>query len=301
MSRVLVLFFAIGLVGGGCDNGSTATHPDMSMFDAGGADSAMPTPIGGDCTSNAQCTLGQSPQCFRTHTTDPGFCQAKCATNANCGDGATCVKFSDGNFCMRNCTTGADCPTAMACWQFAEGNVCFRDTDLNCDPTVAACTVPVTSVPGGCIREAVGAGKTGSCFATCVAGIGTCPPQGTSRRMCIVFDQTVDFSTFMPTGDAFKGPVCDFIGMESIADGAECLSSDGNHYVDICHEGSECDLDKSAANPSPDKKCHPLCYKAGFTPPMTGFPDGGVPSMTCANCTDAFGLFSTPTPIGLCK
>jgi hypothetical protein len=307
MARYLVVMVGLALGAAGCSDDETARPMDMAVADLAAALDLQPGPsIGADCRTNTDCRDGNTPTCFKASGSVTGFCSAKCTKNTDCGNAATCVQFSDGNFCMKNCSTGTDCPMSQSCFISLSNNpVCFPSCNsntfcLDCDPTVAACKTKVGSLDGGCIRRAAGMGKTGMCKASCVAGSGTCPLNGTTVQQCLVFDQTTD-SSGMATGDALKGPICTsaLASTDQKNDGEECLYSDGNHYIDVCHDGSECDLFMGATN-MPDQKCHPLCYKSGFMP-MGSVPDGGVPAMTCADCKDAFGLFSTPTPIGLCK
>jgi hypothetical protein len=141
------------------------------------------------------------------------------------------------------------------------------------------------------------------CFDACEVGVGTCAPTtGTNApRHCVVLDATVD-ATGAATGDGLKAPICleQLPPAEQNADGAVCADM-GSNYIDACHDGSECDSVKTTSSPTPDNLCHKLCYKAGFTPSMSGLPDGGVVAMSCSNCVDTFGLFATNNPVGLCK
>jgi hypothetical protein len=272
-----------------------------------------------------------NPSCFRPTGATMGFCTADCTINAttgadngDCGDLASCIQFSDGTACIKNCQAPTDCGAGFACW-FNIG--CFPTTDLDCDPTVANCTTTAEGVPGGCTRDAVkdpNNPKTGTCHPLCEAGKGTCGPDNQGNpRTCLFFDETTD-TMQMATGDAFKGLICAFeeTAMACTPTSTGCQQPDGTFctikgvtpdnmtpsttgYIDLCHDGSECDVFKVAGkNDMPDNKCHPLCYQ-NTTPPSTtpaGTPDMGVVAMSCATgCKDAFGMFGTSVPIGLCK
>jgi hypothetical protein len=302
MKRSLWVVALLALTGG-CDDSGQNQNPDLAakkVFDASLDQSGAA--IGAECTTDANCKTGTMPSCFKA-ARGTGFCTANCQTDADCGSLSSCITFSDGKFCMRNCQSAADCSTGtgFACWI---GLGCFRASDLDCDPTMAYCST--AKIPqGGCLRQAVGtSGKLGICNSLCTVGPGTCPPNGTNAQTCLVFDETTD-SMGMATGDKFKGTVC--TGANSTAnqhaDGTECLFSDGNHYIDLCKDGSECDVFKGSTNPAPTNNCYPLCYAAGYVIPQdAGIPDGGAPAMTCATgCKDAFGLFGSSNPVGLCK
>ena len=106
---------------------------------------------------------------------------------------------------------------------------------------------------------------------------------------CVVVDAT---ST---PGDQWKGPVCLPLLQTPVADGQPCIDpSTGGYASEVCADGSSCDL-------SGDKKCYPLCLEVPGAPVPS--PDGGTIATSCAagTCQNAYGLFQTLRPAGLCK
>lgn len=318
MKRSMFLVAALAMVGVGCDDTSAPVfHPDLSVKvqpDGGAVDLSIGgSPIGGDCTKQSDCLTGTSPGCvINTHMTgSTGTCAADCTTDADCGALATCITFSNGSQCVKSCTAATDCPTGMACYV---GLGCYPTDnpglELNCDPTVAACTT-TTVKSGGCIRQAVGTGMTGQCASTCDIGVKTCPPSGTNPQHCIVLNMTADGMGGM-TGDLWNGAVCQGTApaADQNADGTECAVMQGgqtDHFIDACVDGDECDSVMTTANATPDNKCHKLCYQPATTAGLdagTVIPDGGVIAMACpggTTCKDIFGLFGTNQPIGVCE
>lgn len=256
---------------------------------------ACVTPIGGDCTSNADCTEGQGASCDRSQGASSGSCTAECSTDADCGELSLCVQFSDQPFCGRKCGGSADCPQEQVCWIALPSSapVCFGGISgitHDCDPAVVDCTVG--GKPGGCQRVAVGAGMTGRCIERCTVGDSTCAAMYGAPRGCFALDETKD-GNGQPNGDTLRGTYCQYIQPE-VGPDQECKSTDdGNHYFDICPQGYQCDL-------LGDQICHQLCYLGGFTPPP---PPMGTAVGPCASgaCKDVFGLAGTATPVGLCE
>jgi hypothetical protein len=247
------------------------------------------------------------------------MCSAECQADADCGPNAVCI-FGGGTspgVCARPCEAETDCTTGLSCWVSIGPQACWPKNGVsqggspvvfNCDPKVAGCSFSGSTLPGGCTRQILGSGLTGTCMRGCEIGAGTCPNSSTGQaQSCYFLDETVD-EMGMSTGDAMKAGVCVFV-LPEIADGSICVHpGDGQKYYDICAVGSQCDLFKSPTNPTPDEKCHKLCYLGSFTPPDAGplFGDGGV-SMGCTtgSCTDVFNLGNNPAspamPVGLCK
>jgi hypothetical protein len=285
----------------GCgDSGSHLELPDLHMPDMGGEGpdmSATPSTIGGPCTSNANCIEGKMPVCFlRTLfnnssylKTTGGYCSSKCSSDADCGANGVCVDEGTlGMWCYASCSQASDCRSpGYACLYFTP-NHCFPNGNLDCDPTAdgGVCTTAARK-PGGCLRQAFGAGKEGSCSDSCSVGAGTCPAQNGNARQCLVIDARGYTDPSASGPDTFVGPVCIASG-SSNATGTACMT-----YLDNCVDGDECYL--SSVFTSGDDKCHSLCVEGG------GNPDGGAPPCASpSSCHDVWGLFGTSHPVGLC-
>jgi hypothetical protein len=243
-------------------------------------------------------------------------------------------------YCLKTCMTENDCDStdAIGCWislfggNDKQASVCFSNDDieeygvsktLDCDPTAnnGACTFTGSSLPGGCDRQILGSGMAGFCRQGCDIGVGTCPdvPDASSRQNCYFTDFTAGSDgTANPNMDKFKGPICQAdvqvqvsssdMTKHYVPDGSACVDPTDpmmTPFFDICDLGSQCFTYSRMMSTMADNKCHKLCYLNGFTPPNPGqIDDGGVVAMTCATCTDVFGVGSSPTsptqPIGLC-
>ncbi len=323
---VLAAAFAVG----GCGGSGPAQDlgVDGMMHDLATPIDMAGGQIGAACKATSDCIAGTMPVCFTKYfdnkttnvQTPGGYCSSKCTQDSDCGSsGATCVDFgAEGKFCIAGCMQATDCRSpGYACF-FNLG--CFPNTNLNCDPTMnnGVCQFSSTK-PGGCVRQAVGTGKTGQCYEQCAAGVDTCAPFIGFTRHCQIDDERTNITDGSSTGDKWVGPIClyDPTGIAPIADGQECLYNNNGmmvHYSDICVDGDECYLTGKAPagmgfDSAGDNKCHQLCYLNNMTPstPDGGFDfaDGGVlANGSCPNamtCTDIWGLASSPYPIGLCK
>jgi hypothetical protein len=233
--------------------------------------------IGGACRSEGDCIEGAAPTCWEVSyldrvgafVTKDGYCSSPCTSDADCGSGVCVDEGADGKWCFSRCQGAADCRSGYACFPRL-GNHCFPSGGLNCDPAMGDGTCAGRgSLPGGCIRRALGSGMTGSCYDGCRAGVGSCTAVNSVFRQCIVLDETA-------MGDAFKGGVCVTAYSQSTT-GKSCQA------LDACVDGDECFL---ASFPSGDGKCHVMCNQTA----------------ACASgaCADVFGLFGTADPIGLC-
>jgi len=294
----------------GCGNSPQQQAPmDMAQaFDLRvGADLSAPTvPIGGACTTTAQCAEGKTPLCF-TKTlfnksgflpVKDGYCSSRCVDDTECGAASTCQDFgAQGKWCMAGCGTAADCRGAgYACFRY-NGGYCFTSGNLNCDPTTGDGTCTLASgAKGGCLRDAVGSGTTGTCIEGCTAGAGSCAASGGSPRQCMVYDQTStkDLQGNL-TGDKFHGAVCIFTYSQNAVD-SECkrTNADGttSDRIDACVDGAECYITFFTGG---DNRCHVMCLESGY-------PDAGAPVCPAGqSCSDVFKLFGTANPIGLCK
>jgi hypothetical protein len=276
--------------------------------------------IGADCSLATDCQHGTNPMCLKSSGQSRGMCTAECHMDADCGTNNFCILGggTQPGMCARGCSVETDCTNGLVCWVSIGSQACWTKTGVaegnnpvvfNCDPKVAGCSFAGSNLPGGCTRQILGTGLTGTCERGCEIGAGTCPNDATGQpQSCYFLDETID-DKGNPTGDAMKQGVCVFV-LPEIADGAVCTHpGDGNQYYDICAVGSQCDLVKTATDPTPDQKCHKLCYLGAFTPPDAGalFTDGGV-AMGCpggTTCTDVFNVGASPSPpempVGLCK
>jgi hypothetical protein len=195
--------------------------------------------------------------------------------------------------------------------------VCFPDGNLTCDPTMDNGRCPAgtdaNDLNGGCLRSAIGTGKTGRCEATCPVGTGTCEADlDGNPQICIVVDETRNLDG-TKTMDKFIGPVCTTKVMNPgpIGNDLDCLYTPmggmARHFIDVCNDGYECYIKGMGTGGGfdslGDDKCRRLCYKSGFTPPAV---DGGIgtPPAACGGatptCKDVWGLFATTNPVGLC-
>jgi hypothetical protein len=245
-----------------------ARPPDLPSLtpDLGGS-------VGSTCRAHEDC--GDPGFCWSSSSGN-GLCTRSCDDDRDCGADATCREYSTGRFCARDCDDAKGCPTGFACFA---GRGCYPADFLDCDPQLAKCTT-ADGQPGGCVRYAFGAGLTGFCFASCRVGVGSCPPTEDGwPQSCVVFDGTWG-------GDAFKGPIC--VGADPVANpvGFPCLDAAGEYSPWACENGSQCDLYSADA----DGLCHRLCEWSGAQQQNPG----------CA-CYDAFGLFGSATPVGLCR
>jgi|SRR5581483_2485531 len=333
MTKYLGALAGLAFLVGGCSgNGATTNDGGLDsggVFDLATSDGPSSGAIGATCKMNSDCLLGKTPTCFKTNfnnktgnvATRFGYCSSPCAMDSDCGGhGATCVDFgSDGKFCIAGCTAATDCRMFYACFNFG----CFPADNLTCDPTMNNGTCTYGTLPGGCVRQALGTGNKGECFEQCSVGVDTCAPDRNGNiRHCIVDDERYNTDNSMPpvpTNDKWVGPVCLFADttITPIADGAECIFTQANgmttHFTDICVDGDECYIMGMAAaghgfDAAGDNLCHKLCYLNNMTPstPDGGFDfaDGGALAGACPagkTCTDIWGLAATPEPVGLCK
>jgi hypothetical protein len=285
----------------GCGDGGHAT-PDAAVAVDGGAGS-----IGAPCLRDSDCTEGTSPVCFAQtllnaaggQPTPGGYCSSPCTTFHDCGNGGDCVSFlGGGSYCAAHCGGPSECRAGYACFA-VRGGSCLPSAKLTCDPTApsGACTT-ADGKPGGCLREAHGNGLTGVCLELCTPVAGACAPVGATVRQCMVYDQSGAKDVEADAPDTWKGAVC-ITNFSSNAAGVECVATDSSgktaDFLDACAPGFECNL-SGAFNG--DNRCHALCVAA---------PDGGVSDAATADCPtgqrcdDVFGLFSSTTPIGLCR
>ncbi|HZS37573.1 MAG TPA: hypothetical protein VFF06_12140, partial [Polyangia bacterium] len=298
----------LAVLAAGCGNSPQGAPMDLgATFDLNShsPDLAAPTvPIGGPCTQTAQCAEGQTPVCFTSKlfnksgflATPGGYCSSRCTDDSQCGAASTCIDLgSSGKWCMAICTTPSDCRgSGYACFRYS-GGYCFPSGNLNCDPTAGdgTCTLPTTGGKGGCLRDAVGSGVTGTCIEGCTAGAGSCAVSNGSPRQCVVYDQssTRDLSGNL-TGDKFHGAVCIFTYSQN-AVGAECkrANADGttSDRIDACADGAECYITFFTGG---DNLCHAMCL-------ANGDPDAGAPVCPAGTtCSDVFSLFATANPVG---
>jgi hypothetical protein len=266
------------------DGGAPDLHvrpPDLSSLrDLAAADTAPRPDLGGGvgsaCDSAGDCAIPGF--CWRAPS-GKGICTRSCVSDGDCGASASCLEYSTGWFCARDCVDSNGCPDGFACFV---GQGCYPADILDCDPRVAACNTSETGEPGGCVRYALGAGESGLCFASCHVGAGSCPPEeGGWPQSCVVFDATLG-------GDAFKGPIC--VPSDPVANpiGFPCLDDAGRYSPWACADGSQCDLYSVDA----DGLCHALCEES---------PLQAQQQTASCRCVDAFGLFGSATPVGLCR
>jgi hypothetical protein len=288
----------------GCgDNGEKPADLGMGAMDlpASGADlSARPNPIGGPCTSAAQCSEGTTPVCFAKHLynesdkleTANGYCSARCTDDTDCGESGVCYDGgTSGKWCLATCKLATDCRSnGYACF-LGSPRYCFPNANLSCDPTAPGGTcITFKSKHGGCFREAAGTGMTGYCWESCDVGAGSCPISAGSKRQCVVYDERSRKDPAASTNDTFAGGICiNTYAANAVA--TECLNA-GSDRLDACVDGAECYLADVFTNG--DNLCHTLCVPDGAA-------DGGAPSCVGpAVCTDVWGLFATAKPVGLC-
>src|SRR5437016_5735994 len=104
--------------------GGTANAPmDLAVGDLRPAPdlSALASPIGGPCTSTANCIEGTTPVCFTEMLfnssgkipTPDGYCSSKCTTDDDCGANSVCIsQGTSGNWCFASCSVAKDCRAA---------------------------------------------------------------------------------------------------------------------------------------------------------------------------------------------
>jgi hypothetical protein len=259
------------------------------------------SPLGGSCTSDKDCSEGTKPTCFQqwafnvpeTDATPGGYCTSSCTSDSDCGPSGTCVSEGTyGNWCFAPCQQPSDCRSpGYACFYDSAVPHCFPAANLDCDPTVADGACGTSIEPGGCVRYALGPGKTGYCFQACAVGPGSCPPVNGTAKQCVAYDFRNDSYQGQSLGDKYAGGICVNRDVQN-ATGQECLNTARRDAQYACVDGDECFY--AAAFKGGDNLCHPLCYGDGV--------DGGTAAGCAqpATCHDAFGLFSTSNPIGLC-
>jgi hypothetical protein len=272
--------------------------------------------IGGECFLDSDCTDGKTPTCFKQSLlnkngypqTIDGYCSSPCATDQDCGNNADCIGFgTDGKWCLQKCTKPADCRApGFACFLFNGGN-CYPSDSLDCDPTAGDGTCMTQGKQaGGCLRSAIGPGKTGSCRTACDIGTGTCT--GGMNAHCVFEDATFDTVTGLPTGDVFKGGICAG-DQPSVALGASCLMMNNFYYPYECVDGAECYFFVPNIAKNGDYLCYELCYLAGGGPTDGGIviPNGGKLAGPCPNgktCKDVYGEMNEKDPsrrVGYCQ
>lgn len=256
--------------------------------------------IGAPCSVDLDCA---DEVCFTSTfpnglSAPGGYCTAACSTNSDCGTGV-CIPFQTGSgpassFCLAACAAASDCRGGFACFQGDTG-VCFSTDSLTCDPTAGSGTcITTNSQAGGCLRAALGPGKTGQCKTACNrVGPGVC---GTDSEgdpfICVVLNTTVDVNTGIATGDTFHGAICSQESTTPFITGTECRTTLANgqtaHFADTCVDGDECYLKGmqpagSGFDTAGDNLCHPLC-------------GGTVVCSAGLTCRNVFGIANT----GLC-
>jgi hypothetical protein len=307
----ILAVWAAGCGDGGLPAADMALDQAATVDQAAGADLTLRSPIGGPCKATAECGEGKFPVCFAKNlynkagylSTPGGYCTSKCVDDLDCGENSFCMdRGSNGKWCVASCGAPEDCRTGFACWDSGPAPHCWPNQYLDCDPTVGDGTCMTSDNKlGGCWREALGPGKTGECVEMCAPGVGSCTYDNGDRH-CVVFDMTSDRDpNGILQGDKFKGPICVYFFADN-ATGTECKYVDSSggvhHYLDACNDGDECYTTYFSGG---DNKCHTMCD------PNLSLPDGGDADAGAAGvcpagttCKDAFKLFGSKWPVGLC-
>jgi hypothetical protein len=304
--------------------------------------------VGDPCTSKTQCA-GPNAHCLPSdpaNTANPiffpgGYCSKSCTVgqDSDCGTDSNgnavnnCMNFgtaaSPVGLCVKGCSAASDCRGGSYVCSFIGGGACLGGGNLDCaaDNGDGSCmTTAFTdangvnhpSVPGGCLRDAVGSGVSGLnglCTQKCAIGTSTCPSDSSGNPyVCIVEDQAHKFTDGSLTGDKWVGPVCQakvmIPGFTLVSTGLECLSM-AHDYLDICIEADECDLRGTDSfepwSSSADNRCHPLCYLSGGGAGTLALPSGAHVAGACptgTTCNDIWkttGASDVTRRVGLCK
>jgi hypothetical protein len=103
----------------GTDGGIIVIVPDAGPVDAG------PKPVGGGCSSNADCVDGN---CY---TQAPGgYCTQTCGNGGTCPTGSTC-SLTLGGYCVQSCSATTDCRDGYSC-QFGTCQAAYCRSDFQC-------------------------------------------------------------------------------------------------------------------------------------------------------------------------
>ena len=213
---------ALGACTASCRDGC----PDATacVTDIAGA-ACRPAGAGGPaspCTSGEQCASG---------VCGGGACSSDCAQDADCGDGARCVRFSNGRFCFPGCERTSDCPDVSYCAEgFAEGRICFWRGAME---DGASCARDHDCQSGRC--------ETGRCLSECPGG--ECPA---GRRCVDLVTGAWCAPTPLPLLAACEGDAA------QCAEGLECTAG---RCTPACAEGCP------TGTVCVDRRCHPVCAR----------------------------------------
>lgn len=255
------------LAGCGPDEGAITATMDLGSDLSPAMDLAKTIhghPTGAACGRHDTCDDGF---CWRSASGN-GICTRGCIDDRDCGSGETCQAYSTGQFCTKSCNDGSDCPAGFACFI---GRGCYPADALDCDPTQSKCLVGARA--GGCVRYALGDGKTGLCFVGCELGEGCPPARDGYPETCVFYDDT-------SVGDGFSGLICVPRSPVQNPIGAACTDARGQYSPWACVDGAECDL-------GGDGLCHALCE--------LGESEDGC------RCKDAFHVAGRAAAVGLCE
>jgi len=247
--------------------------------------------IGGTCQATSDCLEGETPACFvltlgnvPDGTSVPGgYCSSTCQSSRDCGANGECVDLgAAGIACLQRCGAPSECRDGYSCWS---NGFCLPGA-LDCDPTVGSCSTG--GVPGGCSREALGAGLTGQCRRICAIGTGSCSTSGgNTGEHCIFVDYTHE-ANGTPTHDGFRGTLCAPLPSVPATHGQPCS------FAGQCEDGDECNLlgpfmFGQGFDAKGDNRCHRLCTVRG------------VPCDTGETCVDLWGTLQNSGGAGLCR
>ncbi len=226
----------------------------------------------------------------------PGVDCKPCASQADCGEGATCAPVPGGKYCLLHCEDDGDCKAGYICYQVvspgpknclpvsykcvacafegcADGKCCDLRTGKceDCLDECARCTYDFECAPGyRCYKKP--ATPTGNCVAEC-GKTGTCPDpskfscgdNGEGVQVCIPKDDQVCVACPPEKPYTLPDGTC-----------VQCLNSTHCQGGQVCDQGTHTCTDQGCASGTykcQDGACHQCCedaHCAGLPPPATG-------------------------------
>jgi hypothetical protein len=172
----------------------------------------------GECTSNNQCP-GSGAICITNVQGYPGgLCTHRCATDAQCGDGA-CIPYGSEQRCFPRCEIGSDCRAGYNCFTFTDLPdtpvclpLCTADAQcgaIGCDEYTGFCGSPDVTLAG----DGAGCGSDSDCRSDrCFEEVDAMgEPSGNlgglCYSLCTIPDDT-EYATSLPHGSCPDSAVC---------------------------------------------------------------------------------------------